>query len=45
MKFSTFCWHFEDLMLFALNYSHWGAPKLWYGIPRSDKEKFEKATK
>ena len=32
MKYSSFCWHFEDLMLFSLNYNHWGKPKLWYGV-------------
>lgn len=45
MKYSTFCWHYEDLMLYSINYSHWGKPKLWYGIPNSDREKFEKAVK
>jgi histone demethylase JARID1 len=35
MKFSSFCWHFEDLMLPSINYSHWGKPKLWYGVPES----------
>jgi [histone H3]-trimethyl-L-lysine4 demethylase len=43
MKFSTFCWHYEDLMLFSLNYSHWGKAKQWYCVPNSDREKFEKA--
>ena len=33
MKYSTFCWHFEDLMLPSINYNHWGNPKLWYGVP------------
>lgn len=44
-KYSTFCWHYEDLMLYSINYSHWGKPKLWYGIPQSDREKFEKLAK
>lgn len=44
-KFSTFCWHFEDLMLYSVNYNHWGKAKLWYGVPDSDREKFEKAVK
>ena len=45
MRYSTFCWHFEDLMLYSINFSHWGAPKQWYAIPESDREKFEKAVK
>eukprot|EP00347_Sterkiella_histriomuscorum_P022301 403330965 len=45
MKYSTFCWHFEDLMLYSINYNHWGKPKLWYGVPSFDREKFEKAVK
>ena len=45
MKYSTFCWHYEDLMLFSINYNHWGSPKLWYGVPHSHKQKFEKAAK
>lgn len=42
-KYSTFCWHYEDLMLYSINYSHWGKPKLWYGVPCEDREKFDKA--
>ena len=45
MKFSTFCWHYEDLMLNSINYSHWGQPKQWYAVPESDRIKFEKAVK
>lgn len=45
MKFSTFCWHYEDLMLFSINYNHWGKPKLWYGVPEDQRDKFEKAVK
>jgi len=44
-KFSTFCWHYEDLMLYSINYNHWGKPKLWYGVPLSDRVKFEKLAK
>ncbi|PQP94723.1 putative lysine-specific demethylase JMJ16 [Prunus yedoensis var. nudiflora] len=43
MCFSSFCWHVEDHHLYSLNYMHWGAPKLWYGIPGSDAIKFEEA--
>ena len=32
-------------MLFSINYAHWGAPKQWYCVPESDREKFEKAVK
>lgn len=45
MKFSSFCWHYEDLMLYSINYSHWGKPKLWYTVPEDQREKFEKAVK
>ena len=45
MKYSTFCWHYEDLMLPSINYSHWGKPKLWYGVPESHRENFERAVK
>jgi histone demethylase JARID1 len=45
MKYSTFCWHYEDLMLHSINYSHWGQPKMWYCVPDYDREKFEKAVR
>lgn len=45
MKFSTFCWHYEDLMLPSINYSHWGKPKLWYGVPECHREKFDRVVK
>ena len=45
MKYSTFCWHFEDLMLPSVNFNHWGKPKLWYGVPESHREKFDRAVK
>lgn len=32
-------------MLYSINYNHWGKPKLWYGVPESDREKFEKVVK
>jgi len=45
MRYSSFCWHYEDLMLFSINYSHCGAAKQWYSVPESDREKLEKAVK
>ena len=45
MKYSTFCWHYEDLMLYSLNYNHYGKPKLWYSIPCDDRTKFEKVVR
>ena len=45
MRYSTFCWHYEDLMLNSINYAHWGQPKQWYSVPESDRDKFEKAVK
>ena len=45
MKYSTFCWHFEDLMLPSINYSHYGKPKLWYGVPENNREKFDRVVK
>lgn len=43
LSFSLLFWeqHVEDHHLYSLNYMHWGAPKLWYGIPGSDACKFE----
>lgn len=45
MKYATFCWHYEDLMLNSINYHHWGEPKQWYCVPESDLDKFEKVCK
>ncbi|CAI9091485.1 OLC1v1026534C1 [Oldenlandia corymbosa var. corymbosa] len=43
MCFSSFCWHVEDHHLYSLNYMHWGAPKVWYGVPGADALKLEEA--
>ncbi|RID57141.1 hypothetical protein BRARA_F00540 [Brassica rapa] len=43
MCFSSFCWHVEDHHLYSLNYMHWGAPKLWYGVAGMDAVKLEDA--
>lgn len=43
MLYSSFCWHYEDLMMYSINYMHQGAGKIWYAIPPQDREKFEKA--
>jgi len=42
MLYSSFCWHYEDLMMYSINYMHKGAGKMWYSIPATDFEKFEK---
>lgn len=33
--------HVEDHHMYSLNYMHWGAPKIWYGVPGSDAMKLE----
>jgi JmjC domain, hydroxylase len=38
-KFSTFCWHTEDLFLYSFNYMHEGGCKIWYSISYDDIEK------
>ncbi|CAN1765997.1 Putative lysine-specific demethylase JMJ16 [Linum perenne] len=43
MCFSSFCWHVEDHHLYSLNYMHWGAPKMWYGVPGKDALRLEEA--
>ncbi|XP_047323660.1 putative lysine-specific demethylase JMJ16 isoform X2 [Impatiens glandulifera] len=45
MCFSSFCWHVEDHYLYSLNYMHFGAPKLWYGVPGDGALKLEAAMK
>ncbi|XP_022565840.2 putative lysine-specific demethylase JMJ16 [Brassica napus] len=33
----------EDHHLYSMNYMHWGAPKLWYGVAGKDAVKLEEA--
>lgn len=40
-----FCWHVEDLNMASMNYNHYGEPKFWYGIAKSDYKKFESFVK
>lgn len=37
-----FGYHQEDMNLLSINYLHFGEPKIWYSIPASENEKFEK---
>ncbi|KAG0484522.1 hypothetical protein HPP92_008601 [Vanilla planifolia] len=45
MCFSSFCWHVEDHHLYSVNYLHWGAPKIWYGVPGREALNLETAMK
>eukprot|EP01084_Bolivina_argentea_P217418 369145_1 len=38
---AMFAWHIEDRALWALNYLHFGRPKVWFGIPPSESYKME----
>lgn len=42
---SFFGWHKEDADLYSVNFLHWGAPKVWYCVPPSAKDKFERMAK
>lgn len=45
MLFSSFCWHYEDIMMYSINYMHEGEGKIWYAIPEYHREKFERLAK
>lgn len=37
--------HVEDHHFYSINYMHWGAPKIWYGVPGFAANKLEAAMK
>lgn len=45
MTFSSFCWHVEDHNFCSINYHHSGAAKSWWGVPESQADAFETATR
>lgn len=45
MLYSSFCWHYEDVMMYSINYMHVGEGKVWYAIPSQDRHKFERIAK
>lgn len=45
MCFSSHCWKVEEHHLYSLCYMHFGAPKIWYGIPGRYLFKFEAVLK
>lgn len=42
---SSFSYHLEDGNLGSVNYHHFGAPKLWYFIPKEENKKLERFVK
>ncbi|GBE62070.1 histone lysine demethylase, putative [Babesia ovata] len=45
MCLTSFCWHTEDNYFGAVNYHHWGAPKVWYVVPARKTSRLEKLLK
>uniref|UniRef100_A0A6A7G8Z7 Lysine-specific demethylase 5A-like n=1 Tax=Hirondellea gigas TaxID=1518452 RepID=A0A6A7G8Z7_9CRUS len=45
MLFAAFCWHYEDDSLYSISYNHYGAEKVWYGVPGSHAEQMERVVK
>ena len=43
--YSSFWWHYEDLMMYSVNYMHEGSGKIWYALSSVDISKFEKFVK
>lgn len=43
--FLTVLQHVEDHHFYSINYMHWGAPKIWYGVPGYAADKLEAAMK
>ena len=43
--FSSFCWHFEDHMLYSPITTHVGADVTWYGVPGSSADAVEECFK
>lgn len=42
---TVFSFHVEDYNLNSISFNHYGAPKVWYGIPESYSAEFEKFCK
>ncbi|GAB5366100.1 hypothetical protein AAMO2058_001115500 [Amorphochlora amoebiformis] len=42
-RFSSFCWHVEDDLLYSMSYLYAGRPKIWYGVPSSESDLMDKA--
>ncbi|EDO05651.2 JmjC domain hydroxylase family protein [Babesia bovis T2Bo] len=45
MGLTSFCWHTEDNYFGAVNYHHFGAPKIWYVVPPSKAGRLESLLK